>query len=146
MTIAICASIKFLKRIAEVESKLQKMGFEVFVPHGLTLHREHKWSRPKTVKGRIEGKIKHDFIRKHFQKIAESNAILVLNYTKGGVKNYIGPNTFLEIGVAYFLGKKIFLLNPIPKSYLWEEVSAMHPVILHNKLSLLYKYEQSKQN
>lgn len=139
MTIAICASIKFLKEIAEVENKLQKMGFTVFVPEGLTLHRQGIWSRPKTIKGRIAGKIEHDFIRKHFKKISESDAILVLNYNKNGVKNYIGPNTFLEIGVAYYLGKKIFLLNPIPRTYLWEEVSAMKPIVLHNKLERIIK-------
>lgn len=134
-TIAICASIKFLKEIEETEIKLQKMGLEVFVPEGLTLHRQNNWSPPKTVKGRIIGKIEHDFIRKHFKVIEKSDAILVLNYTKDGIKNYIGPNTFLEIGVAYFLGKKIFLLNPIPKTYLWEEVSAMEPIILNNNLA-----------
>lgn len=140
MTIAICASMRFLKEMAEAEKKLQKMGFQVLVPEGLILHRQKSWSPPKTAKGRIDGKIKHDFIRKHFQIIIDSDAILVLNYTKDGVKNYIGPNSFLEMGIAYFLGKKIFLINPIPKTYLWEEVNAMQPVILHNKLTLLKKY------
>jgi len=134
MTIAICASIKFLKEIAEIESKLQKMGFTVFVPEGLILHQQGIWTRPKTIKGRIAGKIEHDFIRKHFKIIEKSEAILVLNYDKNRVKNYIGPNTFLEIGIAYYLGKKIFLLNPIPKTYLWEEVNAMKPIVLNNKL------------
>lgn len=132
--IAICSSISFLDKIALTEKKLIKMGFEVFVPEGLILHREKNWLPPQTSEEKIKGKIKHDFIRKHFQKIEESDAILVLNYSKNGIKNYIGPNTFLEIGIAYYLQKKIFLLNPIPKTYLWEEVNAMQPIILNNKL------------
>jgi hypothetical protein len=73
-------------------------------------------------------------IRGHFKKVAKGDAVLILNYTKDGVENYIGPNSFLEMGIAYFLGKKIFLLNPIPRSYLWEEVKAMQPVVLNGDL------------
>ena len=60
-------------------------------------------------------KIKNDVIRDYYQKIDKSDCILVLNLTKNGIENYIGGNTFLEIGFAHVLGKKIYLYNNIPQ-------------------------------
>ena len=63
-------------------------------------------------------------------------AILVANYEKNGVPNYIGANTFLEIGFAHVLGQKIFLLNPLPEnSYIKTELEAVRPVVIHGDLS-----------
>jgi hypothetical protein len=134
MTITVCASNRFLKEIEEVERNLVEMGFSVLVPEALILARTKKWRVPRTSAGKVRAKIKYDLIRGHFKKVAKGDAVLILNYTKDGVENYIGPNSFLEMGIAYFLGKKIFLLNPIPRSYLWEEVKAMQPVVLNGDL------------
>ena len=61
---------------------------------------------------------------------------MVLNHDKNGVANYIGGNSFLEMGFAYVLGKKIFLLNEIPESKLIkQEIVAMQPKILNGDLS-----------
>jgi len=133
MTITICASMNFLDKMAEAEKTLRKMGHQVLVPEGLTMVKKG-WHVPKTTAGRIKAKIKYDFIKKHFEKIEKSQAILVLNYDKDGHENYIGPNTFLEMGIAYWLGKKIYLINPIPRFYCWEEVKAMRPVVLNGDL------------
>ena len=46
--------------------------------------------------------------------IQKSDAILVLNLTKNGIENYIGGNTFLEMGFAHVLEKKIFVYNKLP--------------------------------
>lgn len=46
--------------------------------------------------------------------MAKSDAILVLNYPKNGIRGYIGTSSLMEIGLAHYLGKKIFLLNEIP--------------------------------
>ena len=40
-----------------------------------------------------------------------ADAVLVLNYDKKGIKNYIGGNTLMEIGFAHVLNQKIFLLK-----------------------------------
>ncbi|MFA5134581.1 MAG: hypothetical protein WC505_02220 [Patescibacteria group bacterium] len=81
-------------------------------------------------------KIKHDVIRDHYGLISQSDAILVLNYDKNGVANYIGGNTFLEIGFAHVLGKKIFLLQPVPASELYRaEIEAMQPDVIGGDLS-----------
>ena len=123
--------MKFLKEMEDAEKQLREMGFKVFVPEGLIMVRSKKWTVPPTQDGKIEAVKKYDFIRKHYSKIIESDAVLVLNYDKDGVINYIGPNTFLEMGFAFVSGKKIFLLNPIPDSQISPEVQAMSPVILN---------------
>ena len=69
-------------------------------------------------------------------KIKKSDAILVLNYDKNEVKNYIGGNTLIEIGFAHYWKTKIFLLNPIPEiPYYKSEIEAVKPVIINGDLS-----------
>ena len=79
--------------------------------------------------------IKQDVIRGYFNKIKESEAILVLNFDKKGIKNYIGGNTFLEMGFAYVLNKKLFLLNEIPDMPYKDEIKVMQPIIINGDLS-----------
>jgi predicted RNA-binding protein with PUA domain len=62
------------------------------------------------------------------------DAILILNLEKNGIKGYIGGNTFLEMGFAHVLNKKIFLLNPISEMGYEDEIVAMKPVILNGDL------------
>lgn len=84
------------------------------------------------------GKAKKEggYIKWYYDAICESDAILVLNFDKKGIKNYIGGNTLMEIGFAHVNGKKIFLLNPIPTdvSYV-DEIKAMADVVLNGDLS-----------
>ena len=62
--------------------------------------------------------------------------MLVVNLDKHGIKNYIGGNTFLEIGFAHVLYQKIFMLNPIPDIlYYKTEIEAMNPTIINGDLS-----------
>lgn len=65
-----------------------------------------------------------------------ADAILVVNINKNGIKNYIGGNTFLEIGFAHVLDQKIFLLNPIPEIQFYKsEIEAMKPTVLYGDLT-----------
>lgn len=67
-----------------------------------------------------------------------ADAVLVLNIDKHGIANYIGGNTFLEIGFAHILNQKIFLLNPIPDMpYYKTEIVAMNPIVINGDLSLI---------
>jgi hypothetical protein len=44
----------------------------------------------------------------------------------------------LEIGFAYILGRKIYLMNDIPQDEIYyEEIVAMKPVIIHGDFTLL---------
>lgn len=72
-------------------------------------------------------------------KAKESDAIIVINVDKNGIKNYIGGNTFLEMGFAYVLDKKLFLLNDIPKVNYKDEIVALKPIILNGNIELINK-------
>ncbi|MEZ4114188.1 MAG: hypothetical protein R3B65_01930 [Candidatus Paceibacterota bacterium] len=56
-----------------------------------------------------------DMIERYWEFIKTSDAILVLNLEKKGIKNYIGGSTLMEMGFAYGFEKKIYLYNPIQK-------------------------------
>lgn len=79
--------------------------------------------------------IQQNSIKYYFEKIKESDAILVLNFDKKGIKNYIGGAIFLEMGFAHILGKQIFLLNEIPDISYKEEIKAMQPTVLNGDLN-----------
>ena len=81
-----------------------------------------------------EEKIIDDLIRGYFEEIKSSDAVLAVNEDKNGILNYIGGNTFLEIGFAHVLDKKIYLLNDIPEVSYKAEIIAMQPIVLNGDL------------
>lgn len=136
MKITICGSMAFVKEMVEAEKALSEAGHEVYMPEAVE---EYLNGMEKAVGSEAaERKIKNDFIRKHYEEIEKAEAILVLNYEKKGIPNYIGGNSFLEIGFAYILHKKIYLLNPIPAiDFFDSEIEAMQPTILNGDLSAI---------
>ncbi|MEI8343641.1 MAG: hypothetical protein WCF93_01670 [Candidatus Moraniibacteriota bacterium] len=76
-------------------------------------------------------------IRDYYEKIKASDAILVVNCDLNGVVGYIGGNSFLEMGFAHVLNKKIFLLNQIPETSFKDELIAMQPTILSGELKII---------
>ena len=79
----------------------------------------------------------NDILRKCFKLVSEAEGILFLNYEKNGIKGYIGTSSLMEMGIAYHLNKKLFLLNDIPssKEHRWaHEVNVMAPIILNRDL------------
>ena len=64
------------------------------------------------------------------------DAVLVLNFDKNGIRNYIKGNTLMEIGFAHVLNQQIFLLNPIPDiPYYKTEIEAMRPIIVNGDIT-----------
>ena len=130
MKITICGSMLYLERLKEIEKSLLQSGHQVFMPIDFGVDY-------LTISNENYGQLKKEknAIKEHFEKIKKSDAILVCNFDKHGIKNYIGGNSFLEIGFAYILGKKIFLLNPIPKMHYEAEIIGMEPIILNGDLT-----------
>ena len=141
MNIVICTSIDFSDRVKEVADFLIKKGHKVDLPFytkkiiagEVSLE---DYLKVKDAKGDISFREKagEDLIKRYFRLIEKTDVILVLNHSKKGIKNYIGGNTFLEMGFAYVLNKKIFLLNPIPDISYRDEIEAMRPIILKGNL------------
>jgi hypothetical protein len=70
-------------------------------------------------------------------------AVLVANFDKHGIEDYIGPSTFAEIAAAASHGKRIFVLNDFPVAYR-DLLSAWNAVPLHGKLDCLVEsYRQA---
>jgi hypothetical protein len=130
MKIGVSGSMQFTDKMFEVCDVLKKLGHDVFMssfgPNYIGKSAE------QIEKLKLEDKYRHDAIREFWKPMQSSDALLVLNYDKHGIKNYIGGNTFLEMGFAHVLGQKIFLLNPVPEMpYYGTEIVAMRPVVIN---------------
>ena len=68
-------------------------------------------------------------------KIKLNDAVLVLNFEKKGILNYVGGATFTEIFMAYRQKRKIFFYNPLPNCSFTDELKGMQPIILNGDLS-----------
>ena len=139
MKITICASLAFVKEIKEVSEKLKELNHEVFLPRTAELIikgeiTQEALNKEKETKDFADRIIKNDATRVHYNKIKNSDAILVLNYYKNGINNYIGGSVLIEIGFAHVLNKKIFLLNPIPEISYTNEILGVQPEVLDGDL------------
>jgi len=133
MKITLCGSLKFYDKMIKIKEELLNLGHSVTMP---IKDAETDYNN-KSVEQGFKNIIKHDTIREHYNKILNSDSILVVNYKKNGIENYIGGNSFLEMGFAYVNNKKIFVLNQIPNkgiNYL-EEILGMQPTVLHQDLT-----------
>lgn len=136
MTITICGSMQFHEEMLVYKKKLEDLKHTVFVPKGvydITKNESYKDSDEEKVLIKVE----HDVIRDHFNFIHKSDAIVVLNFDKKGIAGYIGGNTFLEMGIAFWLGKKIFLLRPVPQMDYLTEMHALQPIVINGDLSII---------
>jgi nucleoside 2-deoxyribosyltransferase len=142
MKITICNSIHFWEKAKEAQQDLLKLGHDALT-HPMEVEFEGRMvpviEYYKARKARWDTNIedlKEWAMREHFNKIIDSDAILVLNYDKDGKQNYVGGNTLLEMGLAFALKKKVFMLNPISEELSYaEELKGMKPTIVGNDLS-----------
>jgi predicted RNA-binding protein with PUA domain len=122
-TIVICGSMKLRERMLEVEGDLKQRGFDVLMPN------MGEFNDYSTMTQEQQFKTKHPMIMDHLEKIKKGDAILVLNERLKDIDGYIGANSFLEMGFALCLNKKIFLLNKIPDQPNSVEIGGMMPTI-----------------
>lgn len=140
MKIAICGSLDFTYEINELKNKLEKKELEVSIPLSSEKILKGEVLLEEILKEKDKGEfskraIKFDSIKSYWEIIKNSEAILVANFEKRGIKNYIGGNTFLEMGFAHILNKKIYLLNNVPEMIYSDEIKTMQPIILYGNLS-----------
>jgi hypothetical protein len=138
----ICGSMTFAKEMVSTKKFLEDMGFEVQIPtdaHDILsgnhnhddLEADHKYC------------LENNIMWKHFDFVAKSDAIIVLNHKKNSIDGYIGTATLMEIGLAYYLKKKIFLLNPLPhhSEQRWaHEVRTIQPIVINGDLDKIREY------
>ena len=142
MKIGIIGSMQFVDKMLLVYDDLKAMGHESFLTD---LHKNLIGKTDDEIeKIKLYQKYNLDAIREFWREMQGADAVLVLNFDKNGIKNYVGGNTLMEIGFAHVLNQKIFLWNPIPEmSYCKTEIEAMKPVIINGDLKKIKKYASS---
>ncbi len=142
LNLAICASASFYTEVIAFSYELEDLGIHVILP---------KTAARMKAEGRENAEVTTDWstsstgyhgktevMREHFDEIAKSDAILVINYEKHGNANYIGPNVLMEMAVAFYLKKPIFILNDQPAdSPLIDEILGLEPIFLKGNISKL---------
>ena len=148
MKIYVLGSTSFMKEMVDAKNKLCALGFDGWIhPHYEAFVRgekkEHiaRWQNGE----RAALKRENNYFHEHYKHILESDAVLIVNGEKHGIKNYIGGNVLMEMGQAYVNHKKIFFLNDMPSglSYM-DEIEAMDPICLLGDLSNIKKQEKMK--
>jgi len=139
MKITLCGSIKFADKLVDAYRKLEKLGHQPIMHEDMFGVADGTAKELEDIRNNVEHseiKRKYGYIKWWHDSIRNSDGILVLNYDKNGIKNYIGGNTLIEIGFAHVNNKKVFLLNPIPEEAPYvDEIKAMADVILKGDLS-----------
>lgn len=130
MKITICGSLSHLKEMVSAKQALTKLGHKVELPH-----RSEQFLKQSDLKESTSVKKKNWYIKKHLDKIKKSDAILVINEEKNGIKNYIGGNTLLEMGFAFAFNKPIYILNPVPDIHYKDEILGLMPKVLNGDYS-----------
>ncbi|MEA1936645.1 MAG: hypothetical protein U9N04_00855 [Patescibacteria group bacterium] len=133
MKIVICGSMTFSKDMIDIEKELLEIGYSVIIPKYTKEYAELKLAE-ETHSESVKNKVENDLIRDYFNKIKSCDAVLIINEKKYNTNNYIGGNSFLEMGFAHISNKKIFLFNDIPEMIYTDEIRAMQPIILNGNL------------
>jgi hypothetical protein len=92
MKICVAGSMQFSERMLEVAKQLKELGHDVFVS-GFANSYVGKTS-DEIEKLNLNDKYTKDAIREFWKPLQSAEALLVLNFDKNGIKNYIGGNRF----------------------------------------------------
>jgi hypothetical protein len=146
MKITVCGSIAFYEDMRAAMSVLQGLGHEVKIPE-LADEAPAEFGEGRKINfdqyirqsGGIESfpndhevwDLKGEAIREHYEKIDWADAIVVINNEKRGVPGYVGGNTLIELGVAFYQRKPIFILNDLsPEISCKQEILGMKATYL----------------
>lgn len=128
-TVTLCGSMRVIDEMIDYARQLNERGIETYLPE---LNEPVDYS---TLFSDQRASIKSGLIRNHIQKIQASDAVLICNLTLGDRIDYIGANSFLEMGFAFAFGKMIFLLNDVPDQPNTDEIVGMLPITLNGDLA-----------
>ena len=135
MKIFICCSKHLYNQIPPIKRKLEELGHVITLPN--SYDNPMREEEVKQVGSAEHSEWKGNMIRQQDAKVRANDAILVLNFEKHGMPNYIGGATFLEMFRAWDLGKRIFLYNPIPEGILQDEIIGFAPTVINGDFSLI---------
>lgn len=145
MKIYVLGSSHFMHTMVKCSVELRELGFEGWIhPDYEAFVRGERQDIIDRWKNGEEAALKREqnYYKSHYKHILASDAILIVNSEKNGVKNYIGGNVLIEMGQAYVNDKKIFFLHDVPdKSPYLDEIIAMDPIPLKGDLKNLHGHQ-----
>ncbi|KKW29409.1 MAG: hypothetical protein UY72_C0045G0005 [Candidatus Uhrbacteria bacterium GW2011_GWD2_52_7] len=133
MKIFMVCSKRFYDRVPDIKVELERAGHVVTLPN--CFEDPGREARTWELGGEEHAKWKAQMLSHSREVIAELDALLVLNFDKDGMKNYIGGATFLEMYDAFCLGKPVYLYNEVPEGMLKDEINAFRPIVIHGDVS-----------
>lgn len=140
MKIFIAGSMSFAKEMIEIKKLLEELGFEAdFAPdtHDCFNNPHLKLNED------LEHCERTDIMKACINVQKNCDAILLLNYPKDNINGYVGAHSLIELGLAYYLEQKIFLLHPLPspeKARYYIEIMHMKPFILNGDIYKIKEY------
>lgn len=139
-SIVICSSAAFYKHAVEIADQLEQRNLRVVLPKSartMAKSGDFDVEKVKTWYGNDDDYDKKaDFMRTHFDEIACGDEIFIINDEKHGVPGYIGPNVLMEMSLAWYQNKRIYVLHDLPEnSPFEEELKGMRPIVLEGDLS-----------
>lgn len=132
MKIFLCGSKHFYSQLQPIIEKLEKQGHEITLPN--SFEKPFREEEMKILGAKEHQDWKAEKLREQVEKVKANEALLVCNFEKNGVKNYIGGATFLEMFKAFELGKKIYLYNQIPEGIFKDELLGMNITVINGDL------------
>jgi hypothetical protein len=135
MKIFVICSKKFYDKIPEIKDILEIAGHTITLPN--CYDDPSTEDRFRSLGTAEHSKWKAEMLKHSTDVIENNDAVLVLNFEKNGIENYIGGATFLEMYDAFRLGKKIFLYNNVPEGILKDEIVGFDPVIINGDLKMV---------
>lgn len=144
-TIVICSSASFYEQLFPLKNDLTQMGYKVVLPKTAYMMKrinDFDVSKVKTwSKNPKDYNKKRLLINDHFKKITKGDAVLIINLEKNNVKGYIGGNVLMEMTIAYYFKKPIFILNDISEDLIIkEEIYAINPTFLKGNIDYFKKH------
>jgi hypothetical protein len=139
MKIMIIGSMKFVHQMHEIKKELEKLGHEATIPFGSDPHLTDG-NFVDSLEENLKYCIDNDVMKKNFEIVANNDAVLVVNYKRNGIDGYIGASVLMELAIAHYFGKKIFLMEKAPdfSKHRWaHEVAIMQPQVISGNLDLI---------
>lgn len=129
--IVLIGSMGVYERIKECADKLNSLGIRTVIPEeeGETIQQLSLFDFEY-----FKRKVSFSYLKKIRHPM--TYCVLAVNLDRHGILNYIGPNTFAEIAVAFAQSKKIYLLQSAPDAYS-DELSAWRSINLYGSLERL---------
>jgi nucleoside 2-deoxyribosyltransferase len=121
------------REMLKIKTILEDAGHEAMVPYNADKYSSGEYTLESSGES-VQNKIAGNLIREYFREIQNADAVIVANFDKKGIRNYIGGNSFLEAGFAHALGKRLYFMNGIPELGYSDELIAMQPFILDGDL------------